>query len=77
MGKWRKKARDIIYSAYAEAKSLGVKGRAVRRFINKKFPQYGHSRSKYPYRVWLDELDLLMYREINGVEQLGLNLFGA
>ena len=72
MGTWRKKAKQIISEAYQEAKKSGARGRAVRRFINKHYEKYGHPRSKYPYRVWLEELDALMYIEMNGTSQLPL-----
>jgi hypothetical protein len=74
MGHWRKKAKEIIGAALIEGKASGVRGRALRRFITKKYPEYGHPRSKYPYRVWLQELDAVMYRELNGCSQIILNL---
>ena len=84
MGFWRKKAEQVINAAYQEAKKSGLRGRAVRRFITKHYPEYGYMtddgrplRCKYPYRVWLEVLDALMYQEINGCAQLviGLDLF--
>lgn len=78
MGFWRKKARALIASAIAEAKENGVRGRALRRAANQKYNEYrpaeafAHPRSKYPYRVWLQELDAVMFRELNGCAQMSL-----
>jgi hypothetical protein len=74
MGFWRKKAKEIILAAYRDAKKQGLRGRAVRRFITKNYAAYGHPRAKYPYRVWLEELDALMYKEMNGCSQLIFDL---
>lgn len=73
-GYWRQKAQKIIGDAYRQAKDSGLRGRAVRRHITKQYALYGHPRSKYPYRVWLEELDALMYKELNGCSQLVLTL---
>ena len=72
MGKWRTTAQKIIGAAYQEAKNSGVRGRAVRRFINQRYSQYAVNRKKYPYRVWLEELDRVMYGELFGTAQLSL-----
>jgi len=72
------KAKSIIEQALQKAKKNGVRGRALRREINKDFPLYGHKRSKYPYRVWLEELDAVMHKELFGVSQVVLRLdFGT
>jgi hypothetical protein len=84
MGNWRIKAKRIIQAALREAKAKGIGGRALRRFITKSYPAYGYLdeqgrpiRGKYPYRVWLEELDAVMFRELNGCAQMGLNLGDA
>ena len=74
MGKWRSRAREIIYQAYFEAKQLGLRGRSIRRFITQRYSLYGYPRKKFPYRVWLNEIDALMYRELNGASQVFLPL---
>lgn len=80
MGFWRKKARAVIMKAITEAKENGVRGRALRRAANQRYDEYrpaaefAHPRSKYPYRVWLQELDAIMFRELNGCSQMMLGL---
>lgn len=74
MGFWRTKARQIIHKALLEAKAKGLRGRAIRRHITKFYPEYGHPRCKYPYRVWLDEVDTVMEKELSGYSQMVLGL---
>lgn len=74
MGYWRTKAKRIIQTALADAKVNGIRGRALRREVNRRFEEYGHPRSKYPYRVWLQELDAAMFKELNGCSQMSLGL---
>ncbi len=76
MGFWRNKARTIIQAALVEAKKNGARGRALRRAANQQYAEYGHPRSKYPYRVWLEELDAIMFRELNGCSQMALGIDG-
>jgi len=73
MGYWRQHAKTLIYEGYREAIASGQRGRAIRRWVNKYyFPKYGAPRAKYPYRVWVEELNALMARELAGVRQMVL-----
>jgi hypothetical protein len=80
-GYWRRQAEKIIWTGYQDGKNSGLGGRALRRFINQRFPQYvdqrgrAVGRKKYPYRVWLDVLETCMVREEQGCNQMIL-LFG-
>lgn len=74
MGQWRTKARKIIGAALLEGKAQGIRGRALRRFIGQRYPEYSDTRMKYPYRVWLEELDKAMFQELNGCNQMVLGL---
>lgn len=81
MGQWRTKAREIIGAAVLEGKEQGVRGRGLRKFINARYEQYAPKdsdgralRTKYPYRTWLEELDKVMYQELNGCSQMVLGL---
>lgn len=81
MGTWRKRAKQIIAVALRLGKSRGIRGRALRRFITKSYPEYGFLdefgrpvRAKYPYRVWLEELDAVMFKELHGLSQTMLDL---
>lgn len=73
-GYWRTKAKQIQALAVAEARREGVRGRALRRWVNGYFSQYAERRWKHQYRVWLDELNKLMACELAGCEQVKLGL---
>lgn len=76
---WRERAKAVIYPAMLEGKQKGLTGRALRRFINKRYP-FG-VRAHFPYKVWLDELSIALENPLAkpvdapGTRQLGLGLF--
>lgn len=74
MPKWRTKAKEIQRQAVEDARREGVRGRALRRWVNGYYEKYAARRWKFPYRVWLDELNDLMAMELSGCEQGKLSL---
>lgn len=63
-GHWRREAQKVIYPALREGMAMGLKGRALRRHIGKQYP-FG-VRAHFPYRVWLDELEIALNERTPG-----------
>jgi hypothetical protein len=56
---WRQAANEAITAAIAEAKALGLEGRALELHVSRAYP-FG-DRANHPYRVWLHEYHRVLH----------------